>query len=769
MDLKVLGKSTERWDAWSKVTGAAEFTDDIPLKETLHGKICRATIAHGMVKSLDVSEALKVPGVVKILTPDDVPSRPYATAGHPHSLEPAHQDKADRNILTRHVRLYGDEIAAVIAETELAATVAVSKIKAEYEPYPFYLTPEEALAEGAVEIHEGSGNIVASSEGKFGDVEKGFSEADYIIEGEYKTQTVQHCHMETVIAYAYQDADKRWVCVSSTQIPHICKQVLGLAFDMPWNRFRVIKPFIGGGFGNKQDINIEPLVVAMSMAVGGRCVKLALEREEVLAHTRVRHAISYKMKAGLTKDGRFTALQVESFSTNGGYASHGHAIAGKGVGLMPAVYNVHNYAHKAHTVYTNTASAGAMRGYGIPQVNFAIEALAGDICAKYGFDPVEFRLNNYLSENGVNPLNKVPMLHNKLDQCIKEGCRAFRWEEKLADAKANSAAEHKRGVGIAILNSYPSNVYPFGEEITGCHLILNQDGTVKMMVAATEIGQGSDTVLSQIAAEAVGVPFESIVADKLTDTDVAPFDTGSYATRQTYVSGMAVKQAGEELKAKILGSAKKFYGHEPRYLDLIGGNIVWKHNPADIVAPLSDLAMKSYYDWKDAECLTADVSLNVHENSYVTAASFAEVDVDMVTGKVKILSMLNVHDSGVIVNPLLAAGQVDGGMGMAVGYALAEELIYDKKTGKPLNNNLLDYKMPTFMDTPDLDCEFVIDGDPIGPFGAKGLGEPPTCPPAPAIRNAVLNATGVSINRLPLSPMNVFQAIADNRPAGEGK
>ena len=298
MDYKAIGKNEERWDAISKVQGKANYTADLPKRKMYYGKIFRSTIAHGLVKNLDISEALKVSGVIKILTPDDVSKESFPTAGHPYSLNPKTADIADRNILTKRIRLYGDEIAAVIAETELAAEIAMSKIKVEYEEYPFYLTPEESLAEGAVELHENTKNLIASTVATVGDIQEGFEKADHIFEGEYKTQIVQHCHMENQIAYAYKDSDQRWVCVSSTQIPHICRRILGQAFNMPWSKFRVIKPLIGGGFGNKQDITIEPLVVAMSMAIGGEPVMIDLQREESLAWTRVRHAISYKTKIG---------------------------------------------------------------------------------------------------------------------------------------------------------------------------------------------------------------------------------------------------------------------------------------------------------------------------------------------------------------------------------------------------------------------------------------------------------------------------------------
>ena len=760
MSYKIIGQSVERWDAIAKVQGKADYTADLPKKNVLYGKILRATIAHGLVKKLDVSEALKVEGVIKVLTPDDLPDLKFPTAGHPYTLDPKLPDIADRNILTKRVRLYGDEIAAVIAENELAAEKALEKIKVEYEEFPFYLSPEEALAEGAVEIHDGSKNLIASTKAVVGDLKKGLEEADHIIEGEYKTQIVQHCHMENQIAYAYKGSDQRWVCVSSTQIPHICRRILGEAFGMPWGKFRVVKPFIGGGFGNKQDVTIEPLAVAMSMAVGGEPVMVELQREESIAWTRVRHAISYKVKLGVKKDGTITALEMDAVSNNGAYASHGHSIAGKGAGILQSLYKMPNMEYNSKTVYTNTASAGAMRGYGVPQVVFAMESIIEKAAKELGIDPVELRLKNLVGPNTENPVSHVMFFSNKLKECVEEGMKNFSWDERKKQADSQKTGDFRRGVGMAVF-AYATGVYPKSLEIGGCRLTLNQDGTVKLMVGATEIGQGSDTVFKQMVAETTGIPYDHIYTDMNTDTDYSPFDTGAYASRQSYVSGMAVRKAAIELKEKILDAVKKFDDIDQLHTDIVNGNIVYKHS-GEVIQSVGDLALKSYYDLANGECITAEVSNNFHSNSNAMGATFADVEVDIKTGKVKILNILNVHDSGHILNPLLASGQVEGGMGMAVAYALAEELRYDEKTGAPLNNNLLDYKMPTSMDLPDMETLFVEEDDPMGPYGNKALGEPPICSPAAAIRNAVLDAIGIEVDELPIKPQKLMKILKNN-------
>ena len=758
MNYKVVGSRETRWDANSKVTGQAEYTRDIPVHNLLHGKLVRAKIAHGQVLKYDLEEALKVPGVIRILTPDDLPQEKFSTAGHPHKLVKKFQDKKDTNFLAKHVRYYGQEIAAVIAENEIAGEQAAKLVKVEYENFPFYLTSEEAMAPGAVEIHEGTGNIVADTISEIGDVIKAFEDAAYIFKDTYQTKMVQHAHMENQVAYAYQDVDSRWVCVSSTQIPHICRHILGDAFNMPFGRFRVIKPFIGGGFGNKQDIIIEPIVVAMSMAVGGRPVVLELTREEVFSTTRVRHPIDYEMKLAVDENNIITAIDMRAVSQNGAYTSHGHAIALVGEESAQMLFNVPNFKAHSTTVYTNTATAGAMRAYGTPQANFALNSLVAKAAKELKLDPIDFYLKNVAKAGETCYGTKVKFHTMDLEGCLIKGKEKFAWDDKkLERDRFNKENEDKkRGLGIGALG-YASNTKPHAPAVenAGCRLILNQDGSVKMMVGATEIGQGSDTVLAQMAAEVLGISYDMVYVDKVTDTDISPFDPGSFASRQTYVSGMAVKKAAEELKDKII-EAYKLLNQDSSEVELADGYIV-DINSKKKLESLGDLALKTYYDLTTSKALTADVSIKCETTSYSGTLCLAYIEVDLKIGRIEILDIMNVHDAGTIINPTTAEGQVEGGMAMGIAYGLSEELLYDKETGKPLNNNLLDYKIPTFMDVPSLKVDFVEPVDPIGPFGNKSLGEPPLSAPAPAIRNALFDATGIEVNSLPLTPQKVLE------------
>ncbi|MBT0882823.1 MULTISPECIES: xanthine dehydrogenase subunit XdhA [unclassified Campylobacter] len=755
-EFKTIGKSETRWDAYAKVTGKAIYTADIPTKKKFYARIVRSSIAHGYVKSFDFSEALKVDGVIKILTYKDMPKTKFATAGHPFGLDPKTRDRYDRTILTEHVRLFGDEIAAVIATTDLAAKIAVSKVKVEYDELPFYLTPQEAMQEGAAKIHEDlDSNIMAHTISKVGDVESALANSDYVFSDTFKVPLQQHCHMENQIAYAYKDQDNRYVVVSSTQIPHILRRILGEVFEKHWSYFRVIKPFVGGGFGNKQEVTIEPLCVALSMAMGGEIVQIALDREESIAYTRTRHEMEYKAKMGISKDGFINALDIEVLSNKGAYASHTHSVGIKGGGVLLSLYNIPNFRYDIKTVHTNIATAGAMRGYGVPQVMFFIESFMENVARKMGFDSISFREKNIVGNDVLNPLNQVIQKSAKLKECIEVAKEKFNYYEKQKACKEFKHPYKKRGVGLATF-TYTTGVYPKGLETAAARVILNQDAHIKLMLGSTEIGQGSDTVLAQMAAEVLSIPYDWVIVDANTDTDTAPFDTGAYASRQSYVTGLAVKEAALKLKTKILKAAARLKDVDFANLDLENANIVFKNK--EVLMSLADFALHTTYDWQKAKSLSAFASVNCHTNSYSYGITMAMVEVDMNTGKIEILDILNVHDAGKVLNPLLASSQVEGGMGMAIPYALLEELKYDKKTGKILNNNLLDYKVPTALDVPDLDVSFVDNYDPYGPFGNKSLGEPPMCSPAPAIRNAVLDATNIEFNQIPITPERFFQA-----------
>jgi xanthine dehydrogenase molybdenum-binding subunit len=756
-----IGSSMQRVDAVEKVTGGAKYTADLAPRGMLVARIVHSTIANGVVKEFDLEQARRVPGVVRIVTCFDVPEWSYPTPGHPWSVEAAHQDVADRRLLNTRVRLYGDDIAAVVAETDLAAERAVRLIRVQYEEYPPLLSVQAAMAPGAPCLHEEKpGNVLAHTHFAKGTGDFAAAAAEpgaLTLEKTYETQTVQHCHLELPNSFAYMEND-RIVVTTSTQIPHIVRRVVGQALGIPWGRVRVIKPYIGGGFGNKQDVLYEPLNAYLCMQVGGRGVRLELTREETMACTRVRHAIRFELKAAVRPDGTLLARQYAGYSNQGAYASHGHAIAANAANLFKQLYHDEKaLVSDSWTVYTNRATAGAMRGYGIPQSDFATEALADDLARLVGMDPIEFRLKNCMQAGYVDPDTGITFHSYGLQKCIEKGRALSHWDEKRR-AYAHETGPVRRGIGMAIF-CYKTGVYPISLETAACRMVLNQDGSMQLQMGATEIGQGADTVFTQMAAEAAGLSEQNVHIVSTQDTDVTPFDTGAYASRQTYVSGRAVCKTGAIFKQKILDYAS-YMLHRPAGELALRQDTVTDAATGTPLLALAELAQTAFYSLDRSEHITAEATSQCKENTFASGACFAEVEVDLPLGRVKVLHLLNVHDSGILINPKLAEAQVHGGMSMGLGYALSEELLYEEKTGRPLNDNLLDYKLPTAMDTPELQAAFVELDDPTGPFGNKALGEPPAIPVAPAVRNAVLQATGVAVDSLPLDPQKLVRLFA---------
>ena len=751
---KSVGQSVKRVDAFEKATGRAKYTDDLCDRSALVVRLVHSTIAHGMVTAIDTAEAMKVPGVVKILTCFDVPNIPFPTAGHPWSTDPHHQDVADRLLMNRHVRYYGDEVAAVVAENEVAAAQAARLVKVSYEEYPFVLDVQKAMEPGAPQLHEEyPNNILAHTQIRNGNYEEAIKEPGLIkVEGWYDTPTVQHCHIENHICTAYMEAGRITV-TSSTQIPHIVRRVCGQALGIPWGKVRIIKPYIGGGFGNKQDALYEPLCAWLTTQVGGRLVKIDCSREETFVSNRVRHAIRTHIISWVRPDGTFAARKIECFSNQGAYASHGHGVVAKGMGAFPQIYPCPNVEGDAWSVFTNKPAAGAMRGYGIPQAMWAGESHIDDVARALGREPLEYRYQIVMPKGYVDGFSKNENYYDTFRQVMDKGRKALDYDRKREEY-AGQTGPVRRGVGMALF-WYNTAVWPISLESSSCRMVLNQDGSIQVQTGETEIGQGCDTAYAQMAADAVGIPFEDVHVVSTQDTDITPFGTGAYASRQTYIGGFSIRQTGQMLKERILTYAQELTRQMRSDLDIIDGKIVRITDGRELMT-LGELATEALYSLEHSEHITAESTYQIKNNAYSFGCTFAEVEVDIPMCKVKLLNIVNVHDCGNLINPALAEAQVHGGMSMGIGYGLSEELKFDEKTGKPLNNNLLDYKLSTFMDHPHLQTLFVENPEPTSPYGTKALGEPPACSPAPAIRNAILNATGVACNNAPMTPHVLF-------------
>ena len=752
-----VGKSIVRVDAFDKVTGRTKYTDDLCDASAYVAKILHSTIAHGRVLSIDTAEAEKIEGVVKIVTCFDLGEYKnyFPTAGHPWSTDPGHQDVADRLLLTDEVKFYGDDIAAVVAENEVAANQAIRALKVEYEEYPVVTDVLEAIKDGAPQIHKNYPNNILKhtsiSKGNYAEAIK--EEGLTVVDRWYETPTVQHCHIENFICYAYAEG-KRVTVVASTQIPHIGRRVVGQALGIPWGDVRIVKPYIGGGFGNKQDILYEPLCAFLSLKVGGHLVKLDCSREETFVANRVRHGIKFHIISHVRKDGTYAARKIEIFSNQGGYASHGHSIAAKGLGCFPQLYPCDNIEGDAYTVFTNRPVAGAMRGYGIPQAMFAVESHTEDVAKIMGIPSIEFRLKNLMPVGFKDGFSKNVNYYDTFRQCIEKGKAYMDYDNKLKEY-SNQTGRIRKGVGMAVF-WYNTAVWPISLESSSSRLVLNQDGSVSLQLGETEIGQGADTAFSQMAAEAIGIRVEDVHVVSCQDTDVTPFGTGAYASRQTYVGGFSIAKTAGLLKKKILDYAYILTNMPPEITDIKNGMIVRTTDNMELIS-LKDLATEALYSTSDSRHITAEATAQIKSNAYSFGCCFAEVEVDIDMCKANLVKIINVHDCGKLINPALAKAQVEGGMSMGIGYALSEIQLVDEKTGKVLNDNFLDYKLSTAMDHPHLETAFVENPEPTSPFGTKSLGEPPVCPVAPAIRNAVMQATGVGVNEIPLRPAKLFE------------
>ena len=748
-----VGTSVQRVDAYDKVTGRAKFTEDLCPRDALTAKVLHSTIAHGYVRSIDTAEAEKIPGVVKIFTCFDVPDLPFPTDGHIWHL--GEHDNMDRLLLNRHVRLYGDDIAAVVAEDPVAADQALQALKVEYEELPFYLTPQEAMKEDAVRIQENKpGNICGQTHLKIGDYDAVTAEPGLLVfDNWYHTPTVQHCHMENHECYAYEEAGKI-VVVSSTQIPHIIRRCVGQALGKPWGSVRIVKPYIGGGFGNKQDALYEPLCAWLSTQLGGRCVHLQCTREETFHTNRVRHSFDMHMVTHVRPNGKIAARKLEVWSRQGGYTSHGHGVTENAIDAFTHIYSYDACQSDGWTVYTNTSTGGAMRAYGFPQMLFGVESQMEDIAERLGMDSVELRRMNMMPVGFINGFNKAENFYDSLNQCLDRGLELFHYKERLERCK-NQTGPIRRGVGMAIFY-YTAGVWPVSVEHSSCRMVMNQDGSIQVQLGETEIGQGADTAFAQMAADAVGLPLEMVHVVSRQDTDVTPIGLGVFASRGTYVASYSIRQTGELLKRRILEHAEVMT-RQPAFNLKLEDGVIYRVGDNKQLCTMQELAQHALYNLEHSKHLTAETSADVKNNAFNFGCTFVEVEVDIPLCRVKVVDMLNVHDCGKVINPALAAGQVHGGMSMALGYALSEKQDFDPETGRPRNLHFTAYGLPTTMDHPALQSEFVENYEPTSGFGNRALGEPPAVSGAPAIRNAIFHATGVGLSELPMNASVLYQ------------
>ncbi|GAA5343380.1 MAG: molybdopterin-dependent oxidoreductase Mo/Fe-S-binding subunit [Anaerolineaceae bacterium] len=777
----VVGKAVPKVDASKLVQGKPAFTADFAPTGTLVAKVLRSPVAHARIKRIDATHARALPGVAAVLTWEDLPRVVYSTAGQSDPIP----GPLDTFSLDNKVRFVGDRVAFVAAETEAIAQKALELIEVEYEELPAVLDSREAMKPGAPIIHDEpeyvnfadsdpTHNKAAAIRIDIGDVEQGFAEADRIYEQEYEVPKVQQAHIEPHVALSYWDADGRLVIYSSTQVPFHARRMLAPLLKLPVKRIRVIKPRIGGGFGGKQEVLIEDVVAHLTIATG-KPVLYQMSREEEFIASRSRHPMRIKMRTGVKRDGTITANEMIALSDTGAYGCHALTVTGNTGQKSMALYvgdgkyrlspNIRFYAD---IVYTNTPPAGAYRGYGVPQGFWPLERHMEMIARDLGLDPLGFRLKNALRSGEYQPFSTSwnegreprPEIVETvgLEECVREGAQAIDWEHKYGNPEWHEVPGKphlKRGIGVAMVMQGTAIPYL---DMGGASLKLNDDGSFNLLVGATDLGTGSDTILAQMAAEILGVNTEDIIVYS-SDTDFTPFDKGAYASSTTYISGTAVIEAAIEVSEKICARAVKMFAANGKVV--AADEITLKEGCA--IAPdgsritLAEIALESLHH-AEQEQIMAVASYVSPSSPPPFAAQFATVLVDTETGQVKVEDLVMAVDGGVIINPATASGQIEGGMAQALGYAVCEEMRYDEH-GVAREKDLVDYHIFRADEMPYMKTIFVQTYEPTHPFGAKAVAEIPMDGVAPAVGNAVLDACGAQIYANPITPEKVWESL----------
>lgn len=755
-DYSVVGKRVPPIDGKLKVTGEARFTVDLQLPGMLWGKILRSPYPHAKILRINTERAERLRGVKAILTGADVPEKKFGV----FTSLPETQDQTALAI--DKVRYIGDEVAAVAAADEWVAEEALSLIDVEYEELPGLFDPSDAMGPGAPLIHESADqNISRLARFQHGDVDKAFESAFYIREDRFETQPVAHCAFEVHATVAQWDASGKITLWSSTQSPFKTAETLSLYLDLPLNKIRVTKEFVGGGFGGKSD-GLFPMdvVAALLSKKARRPVKIVNTREEEFSTTRRRHPYTISLKTGVKKDGTLVAVEAKAIADTGAYNSWGPAIIGRaGVQLFMG-YRLENIRYEGYNVYTNKTPSGAMRGWGNLQMRFAADSQLDMIAEELGIDPIEIRMRNAHRSGDVMP-NKGVISSCALGDCIRKVSESEGWKERWGKMPGD------RGLGAGIW-AYVSSARHMAHDATAAIVKVFEDGTATLLTGATDIGQGSNTTLAQIAAEGLGITVDDITVVS-GDTEVTPFDFGTYSSRVTFISGNAVKAAAEDVNRQLFAFVAEQLEANASDLMARDGRIHVKGSPdkgmAFSEAVKGCLYSKEFHVIGKGLYTTPTVMINQetyegHSSpAYGFGADIAEVEVDRETGQVRVLSMAGAHDCGRAINPMHAEGQLEGSAFQGLGQILYEELMTER--GQVMNPSFLEYKLPTTLDVPEIRTELVEQPDPGGPYGAKGMSEGSIIAPSPAIANAMYHAVGVRLKELPITPEKVLKALEE--------
>jgi CO/xanthine dehydrogenase Mo-binding subunit len=754
MNHQYIGKSIPKVDSYPKALGSAIYINDISFPNMLWGKVLRSIFPHAKILNIDKSKALRLHGVKAVITYEDIPDGRYGPF------------IKDEPVLARDkVRYIGEPVAAVAAIDKEIAEEAIQLIEVDYEELPAVFDPLEAMKTEAPIIHEDlksyfcvfpaiqdRRNVCSHTTFIEGDIQRGFKESDLIVEDTFKTHMHHQSYIEPSGAIALIDPSGKIIIYSSTQSIFITQSRVSESLKIPMSKIRVIAPNVGGGFGGKIETNVQPICVALSQKTG-LPVKIVLTREEEFSASRPRHPCIIWGKLGVKKDGTFVAKEMVNVFDTGAYADDGPGVAGFGSLMARGPYRVPHLKIEGYCVYTNKVKAGAFRGFGNPQTTFASESLIDMAAKELGLDPLEIRLKNSLNPGDLS-VGRQPIYSVGIKECLEKAASAIGWKEKK---------EKYRGRGIASINHIS------GLLTVSAIVRVNEDGTISLHVGTMDIGQGSDTILTQIVAEELGVSIDDINL-VIRDTDATPYTWATSASRLTYTGGNAVRLAAIDAREQLLDLAAKQLDENKEDLMIRDKRVFVKYSPEKGIT-FQQLGAISC--WVKGGPIIGKSSFMVEKpafdrsgfygfpfgtmSGYIFAAQAVEVEVDPETGKVKVIKGASAHDVGHAIHPQNVEGQIEGGFVQGLGYALYEEIVFDN--GKVINPSFADYKIPNSLDTPPITPIIVEAYDETGPYGAKGLGEPGLVGVAPAVANAIFDAIGVRIKDLPITPEKIIDAI----------
>ncbi len=756
-EYRSVNKSVRKKDSMQLLLGKPVYLDDIVPKDALTVKILRSPHANAIVESIDVSAARKVPGVVDVYTWQDVPTNRFTIAGQTWP-EPS---PYDRLILDRHVRFVGDAVAIIAAETEKAALTAQRLIRVTYqilEPVldfrtakdnPVLVHPEADWFPPCPVGGDNRRNLVASDVSGDGDVDAVLADCDVVLERTYHTKAFNQAMMETFRTYTELDPYGRLHVISSTQIVFHCRRILSHALGIPKSRIRVEKPRIGGGFGAKQTAVCEVYPAFVTLRTG-RPAKLIYSREESQIAGSPRHEMEIRIRLGADRDGRIRCVDLYTLSNTGAYGEHGPTTVGLSGHKSIPLYtgNLEAYRFGYDVVYTNLQASGAYRGYGATQGIYALETVVNELAEQLGMDPTVIRDKNMVRE-GMN----MPAYYNEpanacaLDRCMEHCRKMFGWEEKYPVRDMGNGKVRAAGVAMAMQGSCISRV-----DVGSATLKLCEDGSYNLIIGAADMGTGCDTILAQMAAECMDCDVDDVAVFGA-DTDASPYDSGSYASSTTYVTGKAVEKACAGLKEKIRSIAARMLGCRPEETVFEGKRV--RCIDGDRAVGLEEIAYQSQSFNNEAAQVTVSHSSPVSPPPFMVG--MVEIELDKETGLVTVLDYMAVVDCGIPINPALARIQTEGGIVQGIGHTLTEDVLHDEK-GRPVSSSFLQYKLPTRLDMGNLRVEFEHSHEPTGPFGAKSIGEIVINTPAPALTHAIYRATGVWHRELPITPEKIIRS-----------